>query len=102
MWEIYQDHWCEHKPSVTIYYSDDEFLAAGQWLWDRLDACSGISFLPRTDHIYAQAPYEAINEDKYMELKRETPSDIDWNILGDYEKEDTTTGTQELACSAGS
>ena len=102
LWEIYQEHWCEHKPSVTIYYSDDEFLAAGQWLWERLDSCSGISFLPRTDHVYAQAPYEAIDKDRYMELKRETPSEIEWDRLGEYEKEDTTTGTQELACSSGS
>ena len=102
LWEIYQDAWCEHKPSVTIYYSDDEFLAAGQWLWERLDKCSGISFLPRTDHVYAQAPYEAVDKEAYEKLKRETPSDIDWERLGEYEKEDTTTGTQELACSSGS
>lgn len=102
LWEVYQNHWCEHKPSVTIYYSDDEFLSAGQWLWDRLDACSGISFLPRTDHVYQQAPYEAITEEQYKELKKEMPTDIDWDRLGDFEKEDTTTGTQELACVAGS
>lgn len=102
LWEIYQDHWCEHKPSVTIYYSDDEFLAAGQWLWERLDKCSGISFLPRTDHVYAQAPYEAVDKETYDKLKRETPSEIEWDRLGEYEKEDTTTGTQELACSSGS
>ena len=102
LWETYQNHWCEHKPSVTIYYSDDEFLAAGQWLWDRLDSCSGISFLPRTDHVYQQAPYEAITAGKYKELSLDMPSEINWDRLGEYEKEDTTTGTQELACSAGS
>jgi ribonucleoside-diphosphate reductase alpha chain len=102
LWEVYQDAWCEHKPSVTIYYSDDEFLAAGQWLWDKLDKCSGISFLPRTDHVYEQAPYEAIDKDTYNKLKKETPSEIEWDRLAEYEKEDTTTGTQELACSAGS
>lgn len=101
LWEIYQNHWCEHKPSVTIYYSDDEFLAAGQWLWDRLDSCSGISFLPRTDHVYQQAPYEAITEAQYKALKLEMPPEIDWDRLGDFEKHDTTTGTQELACVAG-
>ena len=102
LWETYQNHWCEHKPSVTIYYSDDEFLAAGQWLWDRLDSCSGISFLPRTDHVYQQAPYEAITAEKYKALSLDMPSEINWDRLGEYEKEDTTTGTQELACSAGS
>ena len=102
LWETYQNHWCEHKPSVTIYYSDDEFLAAGQWLWDRLDSCSGISFLPRTDHVYQQAPYEAITAEQYKVLSLDMPSEINWDRLGEYEKEDTTTGTQELACSAGS
>ena len=101
LWEVYQDNWCEHKPSVTIYYSDAEFLAAGQWLWDRLDSCSGISFLPRTDHVYQQAPYEAIDEDMYKILKLALPSEIDWDRLGEFEKEDSTTGTQELACVAG-
>ena len=101
LWEVYQDNWCEHKPSVTIYYSDAEFLAAGQWLWDRLDSCSGISFLPRTDHVYQQAPYEAIDEETYKKLKLDMPSEIEWDRLGEFEKEDTTTGTQELACVAG-
>jgi ribonucleoside-diphosphate reductase alpha chain len=101
LWEIYQNHWCEHKPSVTIYYSDAEFLAAGQWLWDRLDSCSGISFLPRTDHVYQQAPYEAIDEETYNKLKLDMPSEIEWDRLGEFEKEDNTTGTQELACVAG-
>ena len=101
LWEVYQDHWCEHKPSVTIYYSDGEFLQAGQWIWDKLEKCSGISFLPRTDHVYEQAPYEAIDAEKYKELKKAMPKKIDWTELEQYEKIDTTTGTQELACTGG-
>jgi len=101
LWEVYQNHYCEHKPSVTIYYSDEEFLAAGQWLWDRLDSCSGISFLPRTDHVYQQAPYTAITEEAYDEALSKMPKVINWDDLGKFETEDTTTGTQELACVAG-
>ena len=101
LWEIYQNHYCEHKPSVTIYYSDEEFLAAGQWLWDRLDSCSGISFLPRTDHVYQQAPYTAITPEAYKEALALMPKTINWDDLGKFETEDTTTGTQELACVAG-
>ena len=101
LWEIYQNHYCEHKPSVTIYYSDEEFLAAGQWLWDRLDSCSGISFLPRTDHVYQQAPYTAITPEAYKEALALMPKTINWDDLGKFEIEDTTTGTQELACVAG-
>jgi ribonucleoside-diphosphate reductase alpha chain len=100
LWEVYQDHWCEHKPSVTIYYYDSEFLAAGQWVWDKLEKCSGISFLPRSDHIYAQAPYEEIDSKEYNKLIKQMPS-IDWTKLGDYETIDMTTATQELSCTAG-
>ena len=99
LWEVYQDHWCEHKPSVTIYYSDDEFLAAGQWIWDRLDKCSGVSFLPRSDHVYQQAPYEEITKKEFDKLAKEMPN-IDWTRLGEYETTDMTIGSQELACSA--
>jgi ribonucleoside-diphosphate reductase alpha chain len=37
LWEMYQDHWCEHKPSMTCYYRDDEFLQVGQWLYNKFD-----------------------------------------------------------------
>lgn len=98
LWETYQDHWCEHKPSVTIYYDDTEFLVGMQWLWDNMDKCSGISFLPKSDHIYAQAPYEAIDEDTYETLKAEMPDSLNWEELSIYEAEDMTVGSQELAC----
>jgi ribonucleoside-diphosphate reductase alpha chain len=100
LWEVYQDSWCEHKPSVTVYYSDDEFLEAGQWIWDRLDKCSGVSFLPRSDHVYQQAPYEAIDKKMFNKLSKEMP-EIDWTKLGEYETTDMTIGSQELACVAG-
>ena len=100
LWEVYQDSWCEHKPSVTVYYSDDEFLEAGQWIWNKLDKCSGVSFLPRSDHVYQQAPYEAIDKKMFSKLIKEMP-EIDWNKLGEYETTDMTTATQELSCSAG-
>lgn len=98
LWETYQDHWCEHKPSVTVYYSDDEFLEAMQWTWDKLDKCSGISFLPKSDHVYQQAPYEAISEEQYNELVATMPTEINWTDMSKFEKEDLTTGSQELAC----
>jgi ribonucleoside-diphosphate reductase alpha chain len=76
LWEVYQDSWCEHKPSVTVYYSDDEFLAAGQWIWDKLDKCSGVSFLPRSDHVYQQAPYEEISKEEYTKMTKAMPKII--------------------------
>lgn len=101
LWEAYQNDWCEHKPSITVYYTDDEFLEVAQWVWDNFDICSGISLLPYSDHVYQQAPYEKICRDKYMELKDAMPKDIDWSALSNFEQEDNTTGSQELACVGG-
>ena len=102
LWEVYQDSWCEHKPSVTVYYSDDEFLSIGQWIWDKLDKCSGVSLLPRTDHVYQQAPYEAIDRDAYETLCKAMPATLDWGLLDGMENGDNTIGAQTLACVSGS
>ncbi|MAO20078.1 MAG: ribonucleoside-triphosphate reductase [Phycisphaerae bacterium] len=101
LWKAYQNHWCEHKPSITVYYTDDEFLQVSQWIWENFDLCSGISLLPYSDHVYQQAPYEEINADQYKELVKAMPKDINWNDLENFEQEDNTTGSQELACVGG-
>ena len=95
LWEIYQDHWCEHKPSMTCYYRDEEFLEVGQWLYNKFDKVSGISFLPYSDHTYQQAPYEPISDETYQELSAGFPTEIDWDI---NEESDMTEGAQTLAC----
>jgi ribonucleoside-diphosphate reductase alpha chain len=95
LWEIYQDHWCEHKPSMTCYYRDDEFLEVGQWLYNKFDKISGVSFLPYSEHTYQQAPYEPIDLETYEKLKKEFPESIDWTISEDS---DMTEGSQQLAC----
>ena len=101
IWLAYQRHWCEHKPSVTITVKEDEWMKVGAWVYENFDDISGISFLPHSDHTYAQAPYQEITKDKYEELMKEMPQAIDWSRLMDFEKEDTTTGSKELACTAG-
>jgi len=101
LWKAYQNHWCEHKPSITVYYTDDEFLQVAQWIWENFDLCSGISLLPYSDHVYQQAPYEDIDVEKYDELVASMPQGVDWNDLEKYEEEDNTTGSQELACVGG-
>ena len=101
VWKKYQDHWCEHKPSITVYYTDSEFLQIAQWIWDNFDSVSGISLLPVSDHVYQQAPYEDITAEKYEELLAAMPVDIKWDDLEHFEKEDNTTGSQELACVGG-
>ena len=101
LWKAYQNHWCEHKPSITVYYTDSEFLQIAQWIWENFDLCSGISLLPYSDHVYQQAPYEDIDSEKYDELVAAMPEGVDWEDLGKYEQEDNTTGSQELACVGG-
>ena len=101
LWKTYQNHWCEHKPSITVYYTDNEFLKVAQWIWDNFDICSGISLLPVSDHVYQQAPYEDITADEYKKLLAEMPKGVDWIDLEQFEQEDNTTGSQELACVGG-
>ena len=101
LWKTYQNHWCEHKPSVTVYYTDSEYLQVAQWIWDNFDLCSGISLLPTSDHTYQQAPYEDIDEEQYNTLLATMPKNVNWEDLAQFEVEDNTTGSQELACVGG-
>lgn len=99
LWLIYQRHWCEHKPSITISVKEHEWLEVGAWVYKHFDEVSGISFLPHSDHTYQQAPYEDITEEEYNTLVENMPKNIDWDKL--VEEEDLTEGVQELACTAG-
>ena len=101
LWKVYQDHWCEHKPSMTCYYKDSEFMEVGNWVWNHFNEISGVSFLPVSDHIYPQAPYQPISEKEYGEWMESMPKDVDWTELVQYEQGDTTISSQELACSGG-
>lgn len=101
-WMMFKTHFCEHNPSVTVSVRDEEWPTVSAWVWENFDEIVGVSFLPHDDHVYQQAPYEAISEVEYNEMIKTTPKDVDWAGLQEFEKEDTTTGTQELACVAGS
>jgi ribonucleoside-diphosphate reductase alpha chain len=98
VWSIYQEHWCDHNPSQTIYYTDKEFLHIGAWLWDNFDTVGGLSFFPTSDHIYENTPYQEITEEEYNILYNDFPK-IDWEDF--TEEKDTTTGSQEYACAGG-
>ena len=99
IWKIYQVNWCEHKPSVTISVKEDEWMAVGAWVYDNFDYMSGVSFLPHSDHIYKQAPYQDCTEKEYNEFVKKMPKDVDWGLLSKYELSDQTIASQELACS---
>lgn len=100
LWLAYYRHFCEHKPSVTVSVKEHEWPEVGAWVWKHFDEMSGVSFLPFSDHVYAQAPYQDCNKEQYEELLNKMPKHVDWAKLADYEKQDSTVGSQELACSA--
>jgi len=101
LWKTYQEHWCEHKPSVTISVKEHEWLEVGAWVYEHFDYMSGVSFLPFSEHTYKQAPYQDCSKEEYEVLLEQMPRNVEWNKLSEYEKTDTTIGSQELACSAG-
>ena len=98
LYSVYQKYWTEHNPSITVYYKDDEFLNIGAWIYNNFSDVSGVSLLPHSDHVYKQAPYQEITEEEYNASVASFPN-INWGNL--KEEEDTTTGTQELACVSG-
>jgi ribonucleoside-triphosphate reductase len=129
-WLIYQRHWCEHKPSVTVSVKDDEWMEVGAFVYEHFDEMSGVSFLPYDGGTYQQAPYQEVSKDgavyrqefvgvdsegnetykdtgeviqhSYESLKSLMPKSIDWSGLSEYEQEDNTSGMQTMACSGDS
>jgi ribonucleoside-diphosphate reductase alpha chain len=100
LWKMYQEFWCEHKPSITISVHEHEWPEVGAWVFNNFDDISGISFLPHDGGSYRQAPYQEVEYEDYLEMANLFPKKIEWNDM--VEEEDTTTGSQELACSSGS
>lgn len=99
LWKIYQDHWTEHKPSITVYVRENEWMDVGAWVYKHFDSVSGVAFLPYSGHTYRQAPFQEITEVEYKAWLEKMPKDVDWSKLGDYEKEDNTQVTKSFACS---
>ena len=102
LWKTYQEHWCEHKPSVTISVKENEWIEVGAWVYKNFDLMSGVSFLPYSEHTYKQAPYQDCDKKDYEELLKKMPTDVNWSKLSEYESSDMTVGSQELACVSGS
>lgn len=101
LWKTYQEHWCEHKPSITVTVREHEWPSVGGWVYDNFNMVSGVSFLPHSDHSYKQAPYDECNEARYQEMLSRTPQSLNWVLLSNYEFEDMTAGAQTLACGPG-
>jgi ribonucleoside-diphosphate reductase alpha chain len=101
LWKVYNEHWAEHQVSITVSVKEDEWVRTGAWVFDNFDELSGISFLPYDGGTYRQAPFAACTEREYMALLDRMPSEVDWSRLTDFEVEDTTTSSHELACIGG-
>ena len=97
-WLMYQRHWCEHKPSVTINVRKDEWFEVGAFVYEHFDEMSGVSFLPYNEHIYQQAPYQEMTKHDYDVMMSIMPDKLDWSKLSEYETEDTTKSSQTFAC----
>lgn len=93
-------YWTEHNPSVTITYRPEEIDTIIQWVFEHQGLIGGMAFLPYSNKFYDLAPYEAITEDEYYNMRDRLP-DIDWSLLWKYEQTDMTTSAQELACMSG-
>jgi ribonucleoside-diphosphate reductase alpha chain len=98
-WLIYQRHWCEHKPSITVNVRKDEWFEVGSFVYKHFDEMSGVSFLPFNEHTYQQAPYQEVGRSDYNNLLSLMPKTIDWTKLSVYEGQDNTAGSQTMACS---
>jgi len=99
MWLMYQRHFCEHKPSVTISVREEEWMEVGAFVYKYFDEMSGVSFLPHSEHTYQQAPYQEVDKDTYKMVLQTMPKRIDWAGLSEYEKDDNTVAMQTMACS---
>ena len=99
LWLLFQRHYCEHKPSVTISVKEDEWMEVGAWVWEHFDEVTGVSFLPMDGGTYKQAPYEECTEEQYNQLKMLVPDSVSWDDFKEYD--DNVEGAQMLSCTAG-
>lgn len=99
-WKNVKQNYTEHNPSATISVGENEWIEVVNWVYRYFDIVGGLSFLPRTEHVYQLAPYEAISEERYLELVTAFPV-IDYAHLYEYEHSDETEQKRELACAGG-
>ena len=98
MWKHFKKHWAEHSVSVTVYVKESEWLAVGDWVFNNFEYITGVSFLPYSEHSYAQAPYQPITEEKYNGALQSMPEMLEWTRLQTFESQDTTEGSKTFAC----
>lgn len=101
LWKQYNAHWAEHQVSITVSVREEEWPRVGAWVYDNFDELSGVSFLPMDGGTYRQAPYQECSKEEYEAMVAKMPEQIYWEVLQQYELEDSTTSARELACVSG-
>ncbi len=99
-WKMVKVNYTEHNPSVTIYVGENEWIEVANWLYSNWEIIGGLSFLPRSEHVYQLAPYEEINEERYNDMVKKL-GDIDFSKIITYERQDETEVKKEMACAGG-
>lgn len=99
-WKRVKLNYTEHNPSATISVGEDEWIAVVDWVQNNWDIIGGLSFLPRSNHVYRLAPYEAITKEEYEARMSRFPK-VDYSKLVAYERQDESDMKKELACAGG-
>lgn len=99
-WKRVKLNYTEHNPSATISVSDDEWIGVVDWIQKNWEIIGGLSFLPRSNHVYRLAPYETITKEEYEQRLSRFPK-VDYSKLIAYERQDETEMKKELACAGG-
>lgn len=100
-WKKVKELYTEHNPSVTVSVSENEWVAVANWVYENWDIIGGLSFLPRSNHVYQLAPYEEIDSARYEEMLKKFDG-LDYSKIVTYEMIDETEMKRELACAGGS
>ena len=87
-----------HNVSATISLKDNEWEAAGEWMWLNRDYYNGLSVLPYNGGTYTQAPFEDISEAEFNKMSK-VLSEVDLTKV--IETDDNTDLSGELACAGG-
>jgi ribonucleoside-diphosphate reductase alpha chain len=87
-----------HNVSATISLRENEWVDAGEWMWDNRNSYNGLSVLPYDGGSYQQAPFEDCTREHY-ETMLNTLKDVDLTQI--EETEDNTDLKDQAACAGG-
>ena len=87
-----------HNVSATVSLKQEEWDAAGKWMWENRDHYNGLSVLPYDGGTYTQAPFEDISKVNY-DMAMKHLKNVDLTRISEAEDETDLSG--ELACAGG-